>query len=68
MRTSTFFVVFIALFAGCGGDVLTHPSKGAAEFAVELNECERDFAAMQDRWAAGYAVRRCLASKGWRQQ
>ena len=53
------------VLAGCATETVRHPTKGQEAYYQDLNACEQGFAAMQDRWAASYAIRRCLGSKGW---
>lgn len=62
MRTT---VILFVLLAGCTTHYL-HPSKNSADFELDLHECERDFAAIQDRIIADSRIDRCLRMKGWR--
>lgn len=58
-------ILLIALaVSGCAS--WSHPTKSPDQFYSDLNDCERDFAAMQDPLQAFYAKRRCLMVKGWR--
>lgn len=58
-------ILLSLILLGCAGTQFTHPAKGEQAFRVDLTDCEAKFAAMPDRWAAGYAVDRCMESKGW---
>jgi len=57
----------VLLLTGCSTTYM-QPGKSEGDFQRDLYECEKDFAAMADRWVARHQVDRCLKVKGWRPQ
>lgn len=57
--------LFVLLLAGCSTHYI-QDGKTSADFEMDLEYCERGYAAMHDRIAAEIRIDRCLKSRGWR--
>lgn len=53
------------LITGCA-PIVTHPTKGNAQFHADSYECDKDTAAVQNHVRMVEMHRACMRNKGWR--